>query len=136
MAGSGRMDPTSRRIRTASVPAILVVLGVIVLFWYAMAVVMNAPWQERLNGRAKLTDVPATEFALQTWAQEKPVLPAPHQVIAEIWNATVATGPSSSTRCTQPWVPPSRSRTLRWKPPVRLRPMSRLKLVVISGQTR
>jgi NitT/TauT family transport system permease protein len=74
---------------------ILVVLGAIVLFWYAMAVAMNAPWQHTLNGRANLTDVPFTEFALQTWAQDKPVLPAPHQVIAEIWNATVATNITS-----------------------------------------
>jgi NitT/TauT family transport system permease protein len=64
---------------------ILIVLGVIVLFWYVMAVVMNAPWQQTLNGRANLTDVPITEFALQTWGQDKPVLPAPHQVIGAIW---------------------------------------------------
>lgn len=64
---------------------ILIVLLAIVLFWYVMAVVMNAPWQETLNGRAKLTDVPITEFALQTWGQDKPVLPAPHQVIGAIW---------------------------------------------------
>ena len=71
---------------------ILVVLLAIVLFWYVMAVVMNAPWQQTLNGRAHLTDVPITEFAQQTWAQDKPILPAPHQVIGEIWNAT-ADGP-------------------------------------------
>jgi len=64
---------------------VLVVLGVIVLFWYGMAVVMNAPWQVTLNGRANLTDVPIVEFALQTWGQDKPVLPAPHQVVGAIW---------------------------------------------------
>lgn len=64
---------------------ILVVLGAIVLFWYVMAIVMNAPWQNTLNGRANLTDVPFTEFALQTFAQDKPVLPAPHQVVGAIW---------------------------------------------------
>ena len=64
---------------------ILVVLGVIVLFWYVMAVVMNAPWQETLNGRVNLTNVPFTEFAVQTWGQDKPVLPAPHQVAGAIW---------------------------------------------------
>ena len=70
---------------------VLIVLTAIVLFWYVMAVVMNAPWQETLNGRAELTNVPLIEFAQQTWAQDKPVLPAPHQVFAEIWNATVGT---------------------------------------------
>ncbi len=69
---------------------ILTVLLAIVAFWYAAAIWMNAPWQNTLNGRADLTNVPFTEFALQTWAQAKPVLPAPHQVFGEIWNATVA----------------------------------------------
>lgn len=69
---------------------ILTVLLAIVAFWYAAAIWMNAPWQNTLNTRADLTNVPFTEFALQTWAQAKPVLPAPHQVFGEIWNATVA----------------------------------------------
>ncbi|SMQ85672.1 NitT/TauT family transport system permease protein [Devosia lucknowensis] len=69
---------------------VLTVLLAIVLFWYVMAVHMNAPWQNQLNGRAGLENVPFTEFAQQTWSQDKPVLPAPHQVVGEIWNATVA----------------------------------------------
>lgn len=64
---------------------ILVVLGAIVLLWYAAAVWMNAPWQTQLNDRAGLANVPITEFAAQTWAQDKPVLPAPHQVVSAIW---------------------------------------------------
>lgn len=69
---------------------IITVLLAIVVIWYAGAIAMNAPWQNTLNTRANLTDVPLTEFALQTWAQDRPVLPAPHQVVGEIWNATVA----------------------------------------------
>ncbi|MFP9135574.1 ABC transporter permease [Devosia sp. XGJD_8] len=69
---------------------ILTVLFAIVVIWYTAAIGMNAPWQTTLNTRAELTDVPFTDFALQTWAQDRPVLPAPHQVIGEIWNATVA----------------------------------------------
>jgi NitT/TauT family transport system permease protein len=61
----------------------------ILAFWYAAAIWMNAPWQNILNGRVNLENVPFLEFAQQTWAQEKPVLPAPHQVAGEIWNATV-----------------------------------------------
>lgn len=68
---------------------ILTIVLAILAFWYAMAIWMNAPWQNTLNTRANLTDVPFTEFAAQTWAQDKPVLPAPHQVVGEIWNATM-----------------------------------------------
>ena len=69
---------------------ILTVLLAIVITWYAGAIAMNAPWQNTLNTRANLADVPFTDFALQTWAQDRPLLPAPHQVVGEIWNATVA----------------------------------------------
>ncbi|WIY52140.1 ABC transporter permease [Devosia sp. YIM 151766] len=69
---------------------ILTILIAILVIWYAAAIPMNAPWQNILNGRAGLENVPFTEFAAQTWAQDKPVLPAPHQVASEIWNATIA----------------------------------------------
>ncbi|MBU1304404.1 MAG: ABC transporter permease [Alphaproteobacteria bacterium] len=52
---------------------------------------MNAPWQQTLNQRAGLENVSAIDFVAQTWAQDKPLLPAPHQVAGEIWNATVGT---------------------------------------------
>ena len=80
-----------RALRDGNLVPILIVLAAIVLFWYAMAIHMNAPWQQTLNQRAGLVDVPLVEFAQQTWAQSKPLLPAPHQVVTEIWNATVAT---------------------------------------------
>lgn len=68
---------------------ILIIVTVILLGWYVLAIHMNSPWQERLNTRAELANVPFTEFAMQTWAQSKPLLPAPHQIIAEVWEATV-----------------------------------------------
>ncbi|MCW5722273.1 MAG: ABC transporter permease [Devosia sp.] len=68
---------------------VLTILLAILVFWYAAAVWMNAPWQNTLNNRAGLENVPFTSFAQQTWAQDKPVLPAPHQVVGEIWNATM-----------------------------------------------
>lgn len=68
---------------------VLIVVTAILLFWYAMAVHMNSPWQERMNARAELENVPFTEFVSQTWAQAKPLLPAPHQILGEVWKATV-----------------------------------------------
>jgi NitT/TauT family transport system permease protein len=74
----------------ARVLPVLTILIAIVAFWYGMAIHMNAPWQNTLNTRANLVDVPLAEFAQQTWNQAKPVLPTPHQVFGEIWDATVA----------------------------------------------
>ncbi|MCB9992543.1 MAG: ABC transporter permease [Hyphomicrobiaceae bacterium] len=76
--------------RTNKLIPILTVVAAILLFWYAMAVVMNSPWQIRLNERAG-AEVGFTEFVLQTYDQAKPVLPVPHQILAVIWDATVNT---------------------------------------------
>ncbi len=71
------------------IPVLTIILAIL-LIWYAAAIPMNAAWQTTLNTRAELVDLPFASFATQTWNQDKPVLPAPHQVIGEIWNATVA----------------------------------------------
>ncbi len=69
-------------------PVILVVIAIIA-FWYVMAVVMNTPWQNDVYERESRTDVAAVEFIQDTWSQERPVLPSPHQVATEVWNTTV-----------------------------------------------
>lgn len=67
---------------------ILVVVAAIIGLWYAATVWLNAPWQldvyER-EGRGWT----AGELVADTMAQERPVLPAPHQVGIEIWQTTV-----------------------------------------------
>lgn len=91
-------------LRNTNLIPVLIVLLAIVVFWYAMAVSMNAPWQQTLNERAGLTDVPFTEFAQQTWAQDKPVLPSPHQVFAEIYDATILETNVRRSLVTHAWV--------------------------------
>jgi NitT/TauT family transport system permease protein len=49
---------------------------------------MNAPWQRDVFARAG-TDYSTAELIAATYAQERPVLPAPHQVAVEIWKTTV-----------------------------------------------
>ena len=83
---------------------VLTVLAAILLFWYAAAVWMNAPWQQTLNKRAGLENVPFTEFVAQTWAQEKPLLPAPHQIVEEVWNATVLEDNPRRSLATHAWI--------------------------------
>ncbi len=80
-----------------SVIPVLTVLAALLIFWYAAAVWMNAPGQQTLNQRAGLTDVGFIEFVQQTWSQDKPLLPAPHQIVEEVWKATaIETNPRRS----------------------------------------
>jgi NitT/TauT family transport system permease protein len=82
------MTAFGRYLSTSKIFPILVVTAAILVFWYAMAIWMNAPWQNRLNERADIQPG-FTEFVSQTWSQKKPQLPAPHQIVAEIWDKTV-----------------------------------------------
>ncbi len=63
---------------------VLVVVGLIVCLWYAAAVLMNAPWVYDQAERAGV-EVSIGEVVGATMAQARPVLPAPHQVAAELW---------------------------------------------------
>lgn len=63
---------------------ILTVLAAILAVWYAATVWMNAPFVRDQAARAGTT-VTFAEIVPQTMALSRPVLPAPHQVAAELW---------------------------------------------------
>ncbi|MEL0436526.1 ABC transporter permease [Phycobacter sp. K97] len=86
--------------------AVLTVVGAIIAFWYAACVPMNIKGVLDQAERAGATVTPATakerrdmgtfglvatnSFAIaDTWAQDRPRLPAPHQVAIELWETTV-----------------------------------------------
>ncbi|NKB50791.1 MAG: ABC transporter permease subunit [Rhizobiaceae bacterium] len=68
---------------------VMTIVALIVAIWYACVVWMNAPFEYDQAERAK-TEPPAfSELVSRTMAQERPVLPAPHQVFQEIYKTTV-----------------------------------------------
>ncbi|MGN7867985.1 ABC transporter permease [Paracoccus sp. 22332] len=64
---------------------ILTVLLAIVAIWYLAAVWMNAPWVRDQAARAEATLTPG-DLIRQTLTLDRPVLPAPHQVAAGLWD--------------------------------------------------
>jgi NitT/TauT family transport system permease protein len=70
-----------------SLGPVLVVVGIILAVWYAGAVVMNAQWERDQAARAG-NAISWGQILPLTMAQERPVLPAPHQVAAEFWKLT------------------------------------------------
>ncbi|MDF2231695.1 ABC transporter permease [Albimonas sp. CAU 1670] len=66
---------------------VLAVVAAIVALWYLGALALNLPWERDQAARAK-TEVAFLDMAAGTMAQERPVLPAPHQVVVEIWETT------------------------------------------------
>ena len=69
-------------------PVAVVVLGILAI-WYVAAVALNSAWALDQAGRDGVT-LSARELVADTWSQERPRLPAPHQVAVELWNTTVA----------------------------------------------
>ncbi len=63
---------------------VLTVLGIILVIWYAATVWMNAPFVRDQAARAGTT-VTFAELVPLTMVQPRPVVPAPHQVLAEVW---------------------------------------------------
>ena len=67
---------------------VLTVVAVIVATWYAAAVWLNAQWVLDTAARQD-REIGTSELVLETWSQDKPRLPAPHQVVTELWETTV-----------------------------------------------
>lgn len=74
-------------LRDKILPIGTVVLAIIAI-WYAAAVYLNTQFERDQAERAG-TEISFSEILPRTMAQERPVLPAPHQVFAELWNTTV-----------------------------------------------
>ncbi len=71
-----------------SIIPVLTVVAVIMAIWYAAAVPMNAPWAYDVAKRADI-ELTFSDLVAATWSQDKPKLPAPHQVGVELWETTV-----------------------------------------------
>ncbi|SEO82061.1 NitT/TauT family transport system permease protein [Salinihabitans flavidus] len=68
---------------------VLTVVAAIFVIWYVGAVALNATWAQDNAARAGGGELSFTELVADTLSQDKPKLPAPHQVALEIWETTV-----------------------------------------------
>jgi NitT/TauT family transport system permease protein len=80
-------------MRAGWLPVAVVVAGIVAI-WYLLAVTLNAAWAYDQAGREGVTLGPAA-LVRATMTQERPRLPAPHQVVAELWRTTVGVPPTS-----------------------------------------
>lgn len=73
--------------RERVLPVLTVILAILVI-WHLFVVYLNAPFVRDQAARAG-QEVSFWQVLPQTFAQERPVLPAPHQIVAELWDTTV-----------------------------------------------
>lgn len=77
-----------------SLGPVLAVLGLILVLWYGAAVWLNAPWTYDQATRSG-TEVTFAGLLADTMDQDRPVLPPPHQVAAELWKGLTGYAPTS-----------------------------------------
>lgn len=72
---------------TRALPVLTVVAALLAL-WYVAVIPMNAQWERDQAARAG-TELTTGALIAATMNQDRPVLPAPHQVVRELWDSTV-----------------------------------------------
>ncbi|WP_159977606.1 ABC transporter permease [Roseobacter cerasinus] len=74
-------------MRQSVLPVLTVVAGIFVI-WYLASIWLNAAWAYDKATRSG-EELGVVALVADTWSQEKPKLPAPHQVGVEIWDTTI-----------------------------------------------
>ncbi len=78
-----------------TLPVVVVTLAIFAL-WYLMAIALNSAWtNDRMTREGRV--LTTAEHIADTWSQQKPRLPAPHQLAVELWD-TVAMKAVTSKR--------------------------------------
>ncbi|MCC5959481.1 MAG: ABC transporter permease [Rhodobacteraceae bacterium] len=67
---------------------VLAVTAALIAIWYIAVIPMNQQWAQDQARRAG-QDLGFAALVADTMSQQRPRLPAPHQVAAELWNSTV-----------------------------------------------
>ncbi|MBM60380.1 MAG: ABC transporter permease [Rhodospirillaceae bacterium] len=72
----------------ARVFPIATVVAAIMIVWYGFTVYLNAPWQIERYEKASI-EWQMEDLVRDTMTLDRPILPAPHQIVIEIWQTTV-----------------------------------------------
>jgi NitT/TauT family transport system permease protein len=74
---------------------LLSVLAALLVVWYMAAAAMNAPLQRDFFANSGVKTYSSADLAIASLNMERPKLPAPHQIAAELYKLVIATAPTS-----------------------------------------
>jgi NitT/TauT family transport system permease protein len=74
---------------------VVIVVAALIAVWYVAAIFMNNSLQRDFFANSGVTDYSSTDLALADLNMERPKLPAPHQIIAELDKTVLETAPTS-----------------------------------------
>ncbi|MCQ0986803.1 ABC transporter permease [Jiella marina] len=93
MGYTGPLRRLTRRLVGGRTVPVLTVCLAIVLVWYLAAIGLN--WQTETQKLTRAGDYTVAEAIAATWSAQRPVLPAPHQIVAEVWKTVFDVRPTS-----------------------------------------
>jgi len=76
------------------VPVVIVLIALFAV-WYVAAALMNASLQRDAFANADRTDYTTADLVVASLNMDRPKLPAPHQIVAELYKLVIATPPTS-----------------------------------------
>ena len=90
-------EPTDAwaRIRAGRTIPILVFVGAILIVWYVAAILANGPQTQAALANAT-SPVTPVQYVLATWSQQRPIVPAPHQIVVDFFNSTFIANPTTN----------------------------------------
>ncbi|THV15479.1 ABC transporter permease [Rhizobium rhizophilum] len=71
-----------------SVLPVLTILIAILVIWHVFVVYLNAPFIRDQAARAN-EEITFSQVVERSFVQERPILPAPHQIVVELWDTTI-----------------------------------------------
>jgi NitT/TauT family transport system permease protein len=91
---SGARQTLYRRFASGSALPVFSIVAAIVVIWYLGAIFLNAPVLQSGYEREERT-VSFAELVADAWAMDRPILPAPHQVVEELDKSILQRPPGS-----------------------------------------
>src|SRR5688572_15270012 len=76
-------------LRGSTLPVLTLIMAIL-LVWYVAAIWLNAPFIRSTN-----PDLSFSDLVIASWRAERPVLPAPHQVLVELRKTVLETAVTS-----------------------------------------
>jgi NitT/TauT family transport system permease protein len=81
------MAAAPSRFRDSVLPVLTILLAILII-WHVFVVYLNAPFIRDQAARAN-EEISFSQVVERSFVQERPILPAPHQIIAELWDTTI-----------------------------------------------
>jgi len=74
-------------VRDRILPVLTILLAILVI-WHIFVVYLNAPFIRDQAARAN-EEITFSQVVERSFVQERPILPAPHQIVVELWDTTI-----------------------------------------------